>query len=148
MFFLWIYLKAIWKALSLNSLILGDNSTFIVKILKTENVGILKKLIKKESSSLGNIDANNLKLWDISFPREDHRSSIHRPTEPELKNTTSLSELFQQGLGIKCVHVVVDLLESKYNIDWFDFPNILSFLTGQPRSKQHRLSSDQAEAEE
>jgi hypothetical protein len=45
---------------------------FTVKIPQVKNVSILKRLIKKENpSSLGNIDAKNIELWQVSFPVDD-----------------------------------------------------------------------------
>ena len=61
-------------SLSLNCLVLGDESEkmFTVKIENTENVSILKDLIKeKNPSSLGNIDVKNIDLWQVSFPMDE-----------------------------------------------------------------------------
>jgi hypothetical protein len=61
-------------SLSLNCLVLGDDPdrTFTAEIQKTENVSILKKLIKeKNPSSCSNVDVKNIDVWKVSFPIND-----------------------------------------------------------------------------
>jgi hypothetical protein len=57
--------------LSLNCFVLGGDpsSVFTVEILKTDNVSILKDLIKeKQSHRLDHIDASKLTVWKVSLP--------------------------------------------------------------------------------
>jgi hypothetical protein len=57
--------------LSLNCFVLGGgpSSLFTVKIQTTENVSILKDLIKeKQSHRLDHIDASELTVWKVSLP--------------------------------------------------------------------------------
>jgi hypothetical protein len=61
----------------LNCFVLGDkeNNVFTVKVPKTDNVSILKKLIKEEKAHrLCHVDASDLELWEVSFPIDDHAS--------------------------------------------------------------------------
>ncbi|KAF8157793.1 hypothetical protein B0H34DRAFT_844095 [Crassisporium funariophilum] len=94
---------------SLNCFILGDNPDrmFTVKIPKTENVSILKDLIKeKNPSSLRNIDAKSIDLWQISFPIDDLHSKNPPTVGPELRSEKLLSDAFPSALDINCIHVV------------------------------------------
>jgi len=58
-------------SLSLNCLVVGDDPDriFTVKIPKTENISILKDLIKeKKAPHLDHVAASDLDLWQVSFP--------------------------------------------------------------------------------
>ena len=62
------------QLLSLNCFVLGDDlkKMFTLKIPKTENVSVLKDLIKeKKASLLNHIDASDLDLWNVSIPVDD-----------------------------------------------------------------------------
>lgn len=55
--------------LSLNCFLLGDDSTkfFTVKVPKSDNVSILKEMIKeKKACHLAHLDASDLILWKVS----------------------------------------------------------------------------------
>jgi hypothetical protein len=59
------------STLSINCFVLGSNSSevFTVKVLKTENVSILKRLIKEEQSPrLNHVAASELTAWKVSLP--------------------------------------------------------------------------------
>jgi len=54
--------------LSLNCFVLGDDAdkVFTVKVPKTENVSILKKMIKEENARLlARVDAKDLELFQV-----------------------------------------------------------------------------------
>ncbi len=59
------------STLSLNCLLLKDHSrqVFTVEIPKTDNVSILKELIKeKKARHLAHLDASDLILWKVRLP--------------------------------------------------------------------------------
>jgi len=104
------------ELLSLNCFILGHKSIFPVEIPRTKTVSILKDLIKEErAETLKHVAASDLKLWkvDIAFGNlfavNDLSWTINPPTEAKLGNATLLSEVFQPGLDVKSVHVVVQV---------------------------------------
>jgi hypothetical protein len=97
------------QLLSLNCFILGDDPDrmFTVKIPKTENVSILKKLIKEENpSSLGNIDVKNIDLWQASLPIDDLPSKNPPTLGPKLRSEKLLSDAFPSELDINHIHIV------------------------------------------
>ena len=83
----------------LNCFVLGDkeDNVFTVKIPKTDNVSILKKLIKEENPhTLDRVDAKDLELWEVSFPIDDHASKKSQ-TQPPLKPNKRLSSLWHDN---------------------------------------------------
>jgi len=52
----------------LNCLVLGDNHSHIfeIKIAPTESVSALKDLIKEKKHAFRDVDADGLKLWNVS----------------------------------------------------------------------------------
>jgi Crinkler effector protein N-terminal domain len=105
---------------SLNCFLYGDapDRTFTVKIPKTENISILKDRIKeKNPSSLGNVDAKNIDLWQVSFPIDDLPSK-NPTTGPKLRSEKLLSDVFPSELDINHAHVVaVAPGQGEYYID-------------------------------
>ena len=99
------------QLLSLNCFVLGDDlkKIFTVKILKTENVSILKKLIKEEnSSSFGNVDAKNMLLWNVSIPiGDDVNESLKKPNLEPLDALLLLSQAFP-SVEASHLHVVIE----------------------------------------
>ena len=93
---------------------------FTVKVPKTDNVSILKDLIKeKNPSSLGNIDVKNIDLWKVSFPIDDLILKTLTTPGPKLRPERLLSEVFSVNLDINCIHVVVRALGiGEYYIDF------------------------------
>jgi hypothetical protein len=92
------------QLLSLNCLVLGDDlkKVFTLKIPKTENVSILKDLIKEKNSSLfGNVDSKNIDLWSVSIPTDDN------PDDERLKkyinNLEPLKPLLPLSYMFPCV---------------------------------------------
>jgi len=60
--------------LSLNCLIHGDDQEkmFTVKVLETDNVSILKDLMKEEKAPhFDHIAASDIHLWKVSIPIDD-----------------------------------------------------------------------------
>jgi Crinkler effector protein N-terminal domain len=77
------------QLLSLNCFVLGDDlkKAFTVKIPKTENVSILKKLIKeKKAPHLDHHAASDLDLWKVDLP-------LDNDTKETLKNINNLESL-------------------------------------------------------
>ena len=77
------------QLLSLNCFVLGDDlkKLFTLKIPKTENVSILKKLIKEEKASrLEHVDASDLQLWNVSIP-------VNGDADERLKSINNLEPL-------------------------------------------------------
>jgi hypothetical protein len=107
--------------LSLNCFILGDDSarTFTVKISNVDNVSILKKLIKDQNpSSLGNIDAKDIDLWQVSFPIDDLPSKNPPTVGPKLRSEKLVSHVFPSDLDIYHVHIIVRPPgQGEYDID-------------------------------
>lgn len=61
-------------SISLNCHLLGDdpNAMFTVKVPATDNISLLKKLIKEERASrLKDVDAADLVLWEVDLPVEN-----------------------------------------------------------------------------
>jgi hypothetical protein len=99
-------------SLSLNCLLLGDDldRMFTVEIPKNKNVSILKDLIKeKNPSSLGNVDAKNIDLWQVSFPIDDLETELRninldhymKLSSPGKKLTTFFTDAADD-----CLHVI------------------------------------------
>ena len=109
------------QLLSLNCFLLGDDPdrTFTVEIPKNKNVSILKDLIKeKNPSSLGNIDAKNIDIWQVSFPIDDLPSKNPPTVGPKLRSEKLLSDAFPSKLDINHIHIVVRPPgQGKYDID-------------------------------
>ena len=99
------------QLLSLNCFVLGDDlkKVFTVKIPKTENVSILKDLIKeKNSSSFCNVDLKNIDLWNVSIPMDDEADERLKNIDnlEPLKPLLSLSQVFPH-VEENHLHVVV-----------------------------------------
>jgi len=98
------------QLLSLNCFILGDkqNRMFTVKISNTDNVSILKDLIKeKRPVRFANIDATDVELWKVSFPIDDLASKQLPTLGPSLRPHRLLSNLFNFGLDVSHIHIAV-----------------------------------------
>jgi hypothetical protein len=96
------------QLLSLNCFILGDqlNQTFTVKIPKTENVSILKDLIKeKKAPDLDHVSASKLILSEAPQPDGNFNTADRTPLDPLLP----LLQLFPH-VEENCLHIVVQAL--------------------------------------
>ena len=92
------------QLLSLNCFVLGDDPKrmFTVKIDKTENVSILKKLIKEEKASrLKHVDASDLDLWSVSVPTDDS-AEVER-LKKHINNLEPLKPLLPLSVMFPCV---------------------------------------------
>jgi hypothetical protein len=98
---------------SLNCLIHGDDQEklFTVKIDKTENVSILKKLIKEEKAHhLDHVDASDLNLWKLDLcldelgaePVHVNLDKYSKLSPPRLK----LSSFFNGPLDDERLHII------------------------------------------
>jgi hypothetical protein len=66
-------------SLSLNCFLLGDHldRIFTVKVPNTDNVSILKDLIKeKKAPHLDHVAASDIDLWQVSFPIDDLNTEL------------------------------------------------------------------------
>ena len=105
--------------------VLGDSTqqAFPVKILKTKDVGALKKVIKKENvNGFQSIDTCDLTLWKVSIPVADADSQLHdfQPEEDSsgrvslLSPTYGLNKYFKPDYGPplpKTIHIIVQTPE-------------------------------------
>ena len=72
---------------------------FTVKISKSENVSILKDLIKeKNPSSLGNVDVKNIDLWQVSVLMDDLYSKKPSTAGLKLSRTSYCQTCFPRSL--------------------------------------------------
>jgi len=101
------------STLSLNCFVLGGNSSevFTVKILKTENVSILKDLIKeKQSPRLNHVVASELILSQISLPVDIITPELtvgDIETCQKLHSVKKISSIFGEALVDEHVHILV-----------------------------------------
>jgi hypothetical protein len=95
--------------LTLNCFVLGDDEdqVFTVKIPKTDNVSILKKLIKEENLHLlAHVDAKDLELWNVSFPIDNLSLMEPSTVTPKLRSNRKLLS-FADDLLDDHVHILV-----------------------------------------
>ena len=99
--------------LSINCLLLGSDSSeiFTIKILKTENVSILKRLIKEEQSPrLNHIVASELTVWKVSLPVDAITPKLtvdDVKASQKLHPVKKISSIFCEALVDEHVHVLV-----------------------------------------
>jgi len=98
------------QLLSLNCFVLGDkpNEMFTVKVPKTDNVSILKKMIKEEKSpDLDHISASKLILTQVSLAVDDGLGEILKGIElTPLNPVLPLSQVFPR-VEENHLHVIV-----------------------------------------
>ena len=101
------------STLSINCLLLGSDSSevFTVKILKTENVSILKRLIKEEQSPrLNHIVASELTAWKVSLPADTIAPELavdDVKAAQKLRSVEKISSIFSEALVDEYVHILV-----------------------------------------
>ena len=100
-------------SLSLNCLIDGEvqEKMFTVKILETENVSILKDLIKeKKARHLNHVDASDLDLWKVDLRLDDLGAEVVHGdpdgTDSKLSSHRKLSSLFNDLVDDKRLHII------------------------------------------
>ena len=99
------------QLLSINCFFFGDEleKIFTVKIDKTENISILKDLIKeKKAPHLDHVAASDLNLWNVSIPMDDNAGERLENIDnlDPLKPLLSLSQVFPH-VEENHLHVVV-----------------------------------------
>ena len=97
------------ELLSLNCLVLGEDEyrVFTIKIPKTDNVSILKDLIKeRKAHHFNHVDASDLELWNVSFLIDKLASEKPSTDGGKLRSTKKLSSLTSPLLDDH-VHILV-----------------------------------------
>ncbi|RUS29196.1 hypothetical protein BC938DRAFT_480937 [Jimgerdemannia flammicorona] len=98
--------------IKLNCLTVGDpvDRIFPVKVARTETVGDLRKLIKKEKDPLfNNIPADELLLWLVSLPANDNALE-NLSLENKLNPVDEIGEIVgDTSPNKKHVHIIVQL---------------------------------------
>ena len=117
---------------SLNCFVVGDDPDrmFTVKIPKTENVSILKDLIKeKKAPHLNHVAASDLDLWKVDVPIDDLPTKNFLPDGPKLRSRELLLDVFPSELDIGRIHVTVYVpVRSKCYMDsWYNFAHYSVF---------------------
>jgi hypothetical protein len=98
--------------LSLNCYLLGDdpNRMFTVKVPETDNVSILKKLIKEEKAPhLNHVAASDLDIWKVDLPISNFQKNLGKINLVDNNSLSPLDELSQVFLAplSRHVHVVI-----------------------------------------
>jgi Crinkler effector protein N-terminal domain len=98
-------------SLSVNCCLLGDsNQIFTVKFSKTDDVSILKDLIKeKKAPHLNHIAASDLELWKVNFPIDDLEAQLAKFTPSRasmLFPAKRLLQIFKGGIEEDYIHVI------------------------------------------
>jgi hypothetical protein len=106
-------LQPLAMCLSLNCLILGDvlEKVFTVKIEKTENVSILKGLIKeKNAPHLNHVVASDLDLWIVDLNLDELGAEpVHVNLDTYKKLSPpwqELSSFFNHDIGGRRLHII------------------------------------------
>jgi hypothetical protein len=107
------------QLLSVNCLFIKDDSTqvFTVKVPKSDNVSILKKMIKEEKARLlGHLDASDLILYKVSLSDAEvdsrlkeanaHSKWTSAVTRIHLKPLKKLNAVFPEPLQEDLVHII------------------------------------------
>ena len=101
--------------LSINCFLLGDDSSnvFRVKIPRTENVRILRDLIKeKQSRRLNHVEASELTVWKVSLPVDAISPELTVDDVQELQElhfVKKISLIFGEALVDEHVHILVQV---------------------------------------
>jgi hypothetical protein len=97
---------------------------FTVKVPKTDNVSILKSLIKKEKAPhLDHLAASDLDLWKADFPIVDLPTKNFSTEGPKLGSGELLLDVFPSELDFKFIHVTVyvPVRSECYMDSWYNF---------------------------
>ncbi|KAK2465822.1 hypothetical protein APHAL10511_001463 [Amanita phalloides] len=93
------------------------------KIPKTDNVSILKKMIKEEKKRhLDQVDASDLNIWKVSFPIDDLDSQEPPTIGPSLKPHMPLSTIFSLALDANHIHIAVRVTGAGASLTGSSFP--------------------------
>src|SRR6266550_5006445 len=94
--------------LSINCFVLGSSEVFTVKIPKTENISILKDLIKeKQSPRLNHVVASELTAWKVSLPADTISPELTVDGVKALRSVEKISSIFGEALVDEHVHILV-----------------------------------------
>jgi len=114
-------LQDLQSLLSVNCLLLGDDSTkaFTVKIPESENVSILKELIKEKNTyHLAHLDAKDLILYKVTLSSAEVDARLKEANTDSKVNTAftrnplltlkKLKEVFPEALQEDHVHIIIE----------------------------------------
>ena len=99
-------------SLSLNCFVVGDDPDriFTVQVPKTDNVSILKDLIKEEKAPhLNHVAASDLDLWKVDVPIDDlatELGNINLALYPKLSPPSKKLTIFFTDAVDDCLHVI------------------------------------------
>ncbi|KAJ3498893.1 hypothetical protein NLJ89_g10162 [Agrocybe chaxingu] len=103
--------------LSLNCWLFGDDveEVFTIKISPTENVSILKSMIKEENAF--SFPAKELSLWKVSLPLDDLNSTLSNLQLDDYLKLSSRKKLstFFEDADAECLHIIVKCPKSADN---------------------------------
>ena len=97
---------------------------FTVKVPKSDNVSILKSLIKKEKAPhLNHVAASDLNLWKVDVPIDDLPTKNFLTDGPKLGSGELLLDVFPSELDIRLIHVTyyVPVRSECYMYSWYNF---------------------------
>ena len=104
------FYRRVTVKLSINCFLLGDDSS-TVKIPRTENVSILRDLVKeKQSRRLNYVDASELTVWKVSLPVDAISPELTVGKEcQKLHSLQKISSIFREALADEHVHILVQV---------------------------------------
>jgi hypothetical protein len=99
-------------SLSLNCYVLGDHPDriFTVKVPTTDNVSILKSLIKKgKASPLKDIDVSDLDIWKVDLNLDNFEEELEnlKPDPHLILRPQKTLSMFKDGIVDNHLHVIV-----------------------------------------
>ena len=120
------------QLLSVNCLSFKDEQTkaFTVKVSKTDNVSVLKDLIKaKKSPHLDHLAASDLILYKVSLPAVDvdpHTDSKATPsvTRIHLQALEEIQEVFPEPLQKSHVHIIFEHGSGTYSSVFYRYHSL------------------------
>ena len=127
------------STLSINCFLLGDDSSkvFTVKILETENVSILKRLIKEvHPHRLGRVGAPGLVAWKpmMSLPVDTitPELTVDDVEAQKLDPLNKISSIFSKALVDEHVHILVQAPPGALHKRKLTFPLVSIILSSSP----------------
>ena len=116
-----IHLQDLQSFLSVNCLLLGDDSkkVFTVKVPKSDNVSVLKKMVKEENAPhLDHVAAKDLILYKVSLSSADVDARLKEDNADLKANTTvtriplqpleEMKDVFPEPLQKSHVHILFE----------------------------------------
>ena len=126
------------STLSINCFLLGGDSSeiFTVNILKTENVSILKRLIKEELPSPQSCPSSKLIVWKpmVSLPVDTitPELTIDDVEAQKLHPVNKISTIFGEALVDEHVHILVQAPPGALHKRKLTFPLVSIILSSSP----------------